>query len=486
MKIYTTDRPNNRAEEKQKNTHKTKENKQGRGFLVCLAWLVLWQILSMAVGSELLLPGPYQTLRALGNLVQTPKFYLDTIWTLLRCAAAMGLSLLIGAGAAWCSYRKKMIRTFLSLPVSFFKSVPVMAVIIYVILLAASDWVAVIVCFIMCFPIVYTNLLSGLDAVSAEYLELAAVYELTKAQSLRLIYIPSVRANFNAALRLTCGLSWKAVIAAEVLSIPHFSLGYEMLNAKYYLETANLFAYIAVIVILSILFEKAVCRLFVKETESAGLHLKTGGKKRESMPPPAIELSGICKSFGDKSVLDDVKLALPAGSVTALSGPSGRGKTTLARLILGLEQADAGTITVESAKGEKAAEAEAAVLFQEDRLLPWLNVYDNMAFSRINDAGKELDKEVRETAAALELTGALNLMPSQLSGGMKHRAALGRTFLAEANLLILDEPFRGLDEELKNRIVERLWKKTTEGKTVLLISHNAEDCKKLSERIVSI
>ena len=78
------------------------------------------------------------------------------------------------------------------------------------------------------------------------------------------------------------------------------------------------------------------------------------------------------------------------------------------------------------------------------------------------------------------------MMPSQLSGGMKHRTALGRTFLAEANLLILDEPFRGLDEELKNRIVERLWKKTTEGKTVLLISHNAEDCKKLSERIVSI
>ena len=118
--------------------------------------------------------------------------------------------------------------------------------------------------------------------------------------------------------------------------------------------------------------------------------------------------------------------------------------------------------------------------------MPWLNVYDNMALSRINDAGEELDKEVRDIAAALELTGALNLMPSQLSGGMKHRAALGRTFLAEANLLILDEPFRGLDEELKNRIIERLWEKTTEGKTVLLISHNAEDCNKLSERIVSI
>mgnify|MGYP002519629352 CR=1 FL=1 len=485
MKIYTTDRPNNRTEERRKNRRKTKENKQGRGFLVCLAWLVLWQILSMAVGSELLLPGPYQTLRALGNLLQTSKFYQDTMCTLLRCAAAMGLSLLIGAGAAWCSYRKKAIRTFLTLPVSFFKSVPVMAVIIYVILLVTSDWGAVIVCFIMCFPIVYTNLLSGLDAVSAEYLELADVYELTKAQSLRLIYIPSLRPNFNAALRLTCGLSWKAVIAAEVLSIPRFSLGYEMLNAKYYLETANLFAYIAVIVTLSILFEKFVCRLLVKETEETQIHLKLSGKKHEHMPPPAIEISGICKSFESKSVLDGVSLELPPGSVTALSGPSGRGKTTLARLLLGFEQPDAGTIRIRSAAG-KAAGAEAAILFQEDRLLPWLNVYDNMALSRINNAGETPDNEIRKIAEALELTGALSLMPSQLSGGMKHRAALGRTFLAEANLLILDEPFRGLDEALKDRIVERLWKKTTEGKTVLLISHNAEDCKKLSERIVSI
>ena len=183
--------------------------------------------------------------------------------------------------------------------------------------------------------------------------------------------------------------------------------------------------------------------------------------------------------------MDGVSLELPPGSVTALSGPSGRGKTTLARLLLGFEQPDAGTIRIRSAAG-KAAGAEAAILFQEDRLLPWLNVYDNMALSRINNAGETPDNEIRKIAEALELTGALSLMPSQLSGGMKHRAALGRTFLAEANLLILDEPFRGLDEALKDRIVERLWKKTTEGKTVLLISHNAEDCKKLSERIVSI
>lgn len=481
MKIYTTDRPNNRAEERQKNIRKTKENKQGRGVLVCLAWLVLWQILSMAVGSELLLPGPYQTLRALGNLVQTPKFYPDTMWTLLRCAAAMGLSLLIGSAAAWCSYRKKAIRTFLSLPVSFFKSIPVMAVIIYVILLAASDWVAVIVCFIMCFPIVYTNVLGGLDAVSGEYLEVAAVYGLTEAQKLRLIYIPSIRPNLNAALRLVCGLSWKAVIAAEVLSIPDFSLGYEMMNAKYYLETERLFAYIAAIVALSVLFEKLVMRAASYAEKKAAVRLKAHGEEKEQALTPEIQLSGISKNYENKSVLTDMTIKFESGTVTAVSGPSGRGKTTLAMIIAGLVEADAGKVEMRG-----AADVKLSFLFQEDRLLPWLTVYDNMALSRINDAGHELDAQIRRTAEALELTEVLFSLPAELSGGMRHRVALGRTFLSNANLMILDEPFRGLDEELKERIVQRLWKETTKGKTVILISHNSGDCEKLSEKVVLI
>lgn len=248
MKNCITEVPSNRTEKKQKNKGKTREIKQGRKVFICLAWLVIWQLAAFAVGNELLLPSPLQTLKALGQLVRETGFYIDAAWTVARCLIAMLLSFAVGIAAAWAAYKHRTARDFLKLPVSFFKSVPVMAIIIYVILLVSSNFVAVIVCFIMCFPIVYTNVLGGLDAVSREFLDVAAVYGLTEAQKRRLVYIPSIRPNLNAALRLVCGLSWKAVIAAEVLSIPDFSLGYEMMNAKYYLETGRLFAYIAAIV----------------------------------------------------------------------------------------------------------------------------------------------------------------------------------------------------------------------------------------------
>lgn len=535
MKIYTTVRPN-----KKNDTNKRQRNKQGRTILVCLAWLVLWQLLSMAVGSELLLPSPYESMAALAELAVTGEFYMNVAWTMLRCIIAMALSLAAGSMAAWFASQHESIRSFLKLPVSFFKAVPVMAVIIYVILLVSADKVAVIVCFIMCFPIVYTNMLSGLDSVSREFLELGKLYGLTKRQLRRLIYFPSVRPNFNAAVRLVCGLSWKAVIAAEVLSIPKYSLGYEMLNAKYYLETAELFAYIAVIVVISILFEKAVCGLLVREGRLSLAEVRARGADEKSADspaarsssagaagrggspeaaagcaaaggrmPPAVRLVQLCKSFEDKSVLDDLNLSLSSGRVTAVAGPSGRGKTTIARIIAGLEGADSGSVefelpnTAEAACGEakegdsymqaavgNAADANGSVrisyLFQEERLLPWLNVYDNMALARINDAGYGLDGEICAMAEALELTEVLSSMPDELSGGMKHRAALGRTFLAESSLIILDEPFRGLDSELKERIIRRLWTKEIEGKTVLLISHNSEDCQKLADEVVVI
>ncbi len=107
-----------------------------------------------------------------------------------------------------------------------------MAIIIYVILIAEADWVAIIVCFLMCFPIVYTNILAGLDSMGNELKEMACVYKLNDVQKVIYIYGPSVKPQINSALRLICGLSWKAVVAAEVLSIPKYSIGYEMINSN--------------------------------------------------------------------------------------------------------------------------------------------------------------------------------------------------------------------------------------------------------------
>ncbi len=534
-------------------------------FVACFFWLAIWQLVSMTVDSTLLLPSPIETIVALGDLAMTKSFYADVAWTIFRCVFAIILSFVLGVLAAWMSYKSDAVRGLLVLPVGFFKAVPVMAVVIYLILLMRSNWVAVAACFLMCFPIVYTNVLTGLDAVSDEFLELAKVYRLTATQTVKLVYAPSIMPQVKAAVKLIAGLSWKAVVAAEVLSIPAHSLGYGMMNSKYYLETPTLFAYVIVIIVLSMAMEKLInlwlesldmkayegsklgkiviggCmvggehRVYNEndrgisnnvETESQlndllAIDSKTSEKgtyvsASKMTASPNIEVKKLSKVFDGKVVLNNITKTFISDEVRIVEGPSGSGKTTLARIIAGLETADSGSIEFcfaensgshESADDDNSPnlyrssinnEDDAAYksatkgvvklsyLFQEDRLLPWLNVYDNMALSLV---GKGLEYEntiassngdasfdrIVEMAKALELEDSLWKLPGELSGGMKHRVALGRTFLADANVMILDEPFRGLDEALKKRIVDRLWNDSTKGKTVIFISHNEKD-----------
>ncbi len=487
---------------------------------VCLAWLAVWEVASLLVDSDLLLPGPIAAAMALVGMLGERAFYLNVLATLLRVVISMAVSFAAGMLLAWAAYRRDGVRVALAPVISFLKSVPVMAIIIYVILVASSDWVAIIVCVFMCLPIVYTNVLGGLDAVSREHLELAEVYGLGSRQTMRLVYLPEIRPSINSALSLVCGISWKAVIAAEVLSIPQFSLGYQMLNAKYYLETPQLVAYIVVIVAVSMGFERVVKAAFVKSPRmgvgacaKVGIGLPSAGRPAEATqtdlpavgrrPAANIELSHVYKSYGDKSVLEDFSLVLGPG-VTGLVGPSGRGKTTVMRIVLGLTEADRPTagkqvcevsgavVGLEGPEGPRQAAKSGAepssstrvrpagVLFQEDRLLPHLSVYDNIAMAGAGDA------DIRHMAAALEIDQVLEEYPEALSGGMKHRVALARAFLCQSNLLVLDEPFRGLDDELRDRIIDRLWDKVTAGRTVLFISHDIEICEKLSEKVIYI
>lgn len=144
-------------------------------------------------------------------------------------------------------------------------------------------------------------------------------------------------------------------------------------------------------------------------------------------------LKNVRFSYGKAAVCADLSWILPETGAVCLWGPSGCGKTTLLRLLAGLEHPEHGTVTLPGA-------GRVAVVFQEDRLLPWMTALENVMLPGADRARAE------EMLRALGLEAELHRLPTELSGGQQRRVAIARALAAEADLLLLDEPFNGLDE----------------------------------------
>lgn len=181
-----------------------------------------------------------------------------------------------------------------------------------------------------------------------------------------------------------------------------------------------------------------------------------------------ISLKNITFRYGKKQVMDGLSLELPDTGLTALSGPSGCGKTTLLRLLGGLEQPQGGVIS-------GVDPARTAFLFQEDRLLPWRTVGQHITdvLPRRRDGSRHdgsRQEELRRWLAFAELEGEAGAYPSALSGGMARRLALARCAALGGELLLLDEPFAGVDPARAGRMMDRL---RALGVPVVLASHQA-------------
>ncbi len=183
-----------------------------------------------------------------------------------------------------------------------------------------------------------------------------------------------------------------------------------------------------------------------------------------------ITLDKVSFSYRDTPVLTDVSLTLPKRGAVCFTAPSGGGKTTLLRLMAGLELPQGGTVTCEAAR--------TAVVFQDDRLLPWLTAEQNVALVCS-------DKDVLPFLEAVELAEARHKYPWQLSGGMKRRVALARALAFGGDLLLLDEPFTGLDSALRARVARAL-RERFKGGCIVLITHLPEEAALLGATVVPL
>ncbi|CAK6695600.1 MULTISPECIES: ABC transporter ATP-binding protein [unclassified Synechococcus] len=202
-----------------------------------------------------------------------------------------------------------------------------------------------------------------------------------------------------------------------------------------------------------------------------------------------LSVNGVSKTFGDgrhaKLVLDDISFSIDSGEFVALVGSSGSGKSTVMRLIAGLERPSAGVIALDG-KSVRGPGSDRGMVFQKYSLYPWMTAAQNVAFGMtLQGLPKALVRE--RTGYFLEVVGlqdAARRLPRELSGGMQQRVAIARALAADPKVVLLDEPFGALDLQIRESMQEflyQLWERS--GLTALLITHDLEEALLLAKRV---
>ena len=214
-------------------------------------WLGVWQLGAWLVelhvegrGNELLLPYPATVLLALFRLARSPEFWWTALASLARIAAGMASGAVLGGLLAALTCTSPWCRRLFA---------PVIRIV--------RDQVPAVIAGLMVLPVVWENLTQGIRATDGQLLELARAYRFSRWKTVRLVYLPSLRPHLRSAAATAMGLAWKSGVAAEVLCLPRLGIGAQISRAKQTFETADLFAWTAVVILLSLLMERALTRL---------------------------------------------------------------------------------------------------------------------------------------------------------------------------------------------------------------------------------
>ena len=487
-----------------------------------LFWLLVWQVLVLCLdkksdmpGGNILVASPIDTVKTFVVLVRTSEFWSAVGHSFSKIAAGFFLAVVAGVVCAVLSALSGVVRVLLMPVLRLIKAVPVASFIILALFwLSSSKNLSVLISFLMVLPVIYTNVLQGIESTDGELLDMARVFRISFGKKIRYIYLPAVLPYFVSACSVGLGFCFKSGIAAEIIGLPNNSIGERLYEAKLYLLTEELFAWTAVIVLVSVIFEKVVMLLVKaaaralagngKATEMQGTLEETAvmqeskesdetewekknenseALQRQYKAADAAEdgaeaketagsygLFGATKSFEGKTVLKNCSISIKDGETVALMGASGCGKSTAGKLLLGLLLPDAGEVKRPKRMG---------AVFQEDRLCKEFDAETNIAMVTGNR------REAREALAEVGLYDVEGKPVAALSGGMKRRVAILRALLSDGEVLVLDEPFTGLDAA-NRQMVKAYVKEKLQGRSALLITHNEDEAEDLGDRVLRL
>ncbi|MGN0345653.1 MAG: ATP-binding cassette domain-containing protein [Lachnospiraceae bacterium] len=470
---------------------------------IVLGLLVLWQLVSMLVDNRIIMASPLDTGKELLLLCRNAEFYRSIFGTLGRVFLGFGIALVLGFGFAMLAEAKSWIGMLLEPVVNFFKAVPVAAIVVLLLIWFGSQNLAIYISFMVVFPSIYISMREGLSQIPLQLEEMAKVFSMPKRYRYRFIVREAFLPHLKSAMKLSMGMSFKSGIAAEIIGLTGHSIGEQLYFNKISLNTPGIFSWIVVILLLDLLVEKGILRIFdfVEEKRShlslpqgrrSGSKTVTAGKlhygrseepatsdlrcdkqkEPEGNPKYTLVVENLEKNYHGKELFHGLTMQLEAGKCYCIMGASGCGKTTLFRIFCDLTSPDNGNVQISAAP---------AVQFQEQCLCPNLNAWENISIA--NSMLSPTD--IRESVAEVIDEKWLDRPVREYSGGMQRKVAFLRALLNPAPVLLLDEPFTGLDEENRSLMMELLTKYGAE-KTILFSTHVRKEASLLGAEIIDL
>lgn len=446
--------------------------------LTCLSILLIpvaWQLLSWQMAQPQLIPSFPDLIRALLRLVYSPGFLVSIGTTLLRACAGLLLSLAAASITAFLLNRSEAIR-FLFMPwLSLLRSVPVISFILLALIFLNPEMIPLLIAFLTMYPLLTENLLKGLMNRRDSWKILARQFHLNAWNRLFQINYPQLKPYLFSGLASAVGFGWRAIIMGEVLSQCVDGIGKRMKEAQVFIDVPELIAWTLVAIVLSWLTDKLISRLSDWQPSVRYRHSAVE-LQAVSLQPSDICLTDVSYSYG----VHHMNVVLKAGKIYALSAPSGQGKTTLLQLLNGTLRPTGGEIS--------CLPGQTANLFQEPTLLPQLTAKENIMLggSAYYDRAI-LEQQSLRLLAAFQLEKQAEMFPAALSYGQQQRVALARALMFPAGLLLLDEPFNGLDVELRQLVARFLveWQQEKQA-TVVFSSHHADEIKAMNAEVITL
>ena len=446
--------------------------------LTCLSILLIpiaWQLLSWQMAQPQLIPSFPNLIRALFRLVYSPGFLVSIGTTCLRACVGLLLSLAAASITAFLLNRSEGIRLLFMPWLSLLRSVPVISFILLALIFLNPEMIPLLIAFLTMYPLLTENLLKGLMNRRDSWKMLARQFNLNAWNRLFQINYPQLKPYLFSGLASAVGFGWRAIIMGEVLSQCVDGIGKRMKEAQVFIDVPELIAWTLVAIVLSWLTDKLISRL--SDWQPSVRYRRSAVELQAvSLQTNDIYLTDVSYSYG----VHHMNIILKAGKIYALSAPSGQGKTTLLQLLNGTLRPISGEIT--------CLPGQIANLFQEPTLLPQLTAKENIMLGGAAYYDRAiLEQQSLRLLAAFQLEKQAEMFPAALSYGQQQRVALARALIFPAGLLLLDEPFNGLDVELRQLVARFLVKWQQEKQTtVVFSSHHADEIKAMNAEVITL